>query len=236
MNPPRRPPSAPRASSALPERLRRETHELHRSAERSRFMAALLRGRVSRPPYSALLRNLHAIYSALEPALERHRQHPWIAPVILPALWRSAALAADLAELHGAGWADALVVLPAAERYCARVRQLDAAQPGLLLAHAYVRCLGDLSGGQLLRRIVAESLQLTGGVGTAFYDFGAPSETLALARAFRSGLDEVSVDAPAADSLVAEAVLAFELHHGLFDELAVAFNMTGDAQAVAAGG
>jgi heme oxygenase (biliverdin-producing, ferredoxin) len=229
MTPPGRPPSA------LPERLRRETHELHRSVERSRFMAALLRGRVGKPSYSALLRNLHAIYSALEPALERHRQHPWIAPVVLPALWRRAALAADLAALHGPGWADALVLLPAAERYCERVRQLDAEQPDLLLAHAYVRCLGDLSGGQLLCRVVAESLQLTGGVGTAFYDFGAPSETLALVRAFRSGLDKVVADAPAADALVAEAVLAFELHRNLFDELAAASDLAGDSQPALAG-
>jgi heme oxygenase (biliverdin-producing, ferredoxin) len=230
MTPPRRPPSA------LPERLRRETHELHRSAERSQFMAALLRGRVGKPSYNALLRNLHAIYSALEPALERHRQHPWIAPIFLPALWRSAALADDLAALHGPSWADALELLPAGARYGERVRHLDAEQPGLLLAHAYVRCLGDLSGGQLLRRVVADTLQLTGGAGTAFYDFGTPSETLALSRAFRSGLDEVIADTAAADALVAEAVLAFELHRSLFDELAEAGNLAGDSQPALARG
>ena len=58
------------------------------------------------------------------------------------------------------------------------------------------------------------------GSGTAFYEFGAPADTLALTQAFRSGLDEVIADSAQADALVAEAVLAFELHRSLFDELA----------------
>ena len=206
---------------SLAEQLRRETHTLHRAAERSSFMATLLRGRMDRLSYSALLRNLHAIYAALEPALVHHARDPWIAPVFLPALWRSAALADDLRLLHGASWADAYALQPAAVRYLERLRALDVGpQPGLLLAHAYVRYLGDLSGGQSLRRIVAASLQLAHGDGTAFYDFGAPAETLTLTQAFRSGLDAVVVDGAAADALVAEAVLAFELHGRLFEELA----------------
>ena len=207
-------------TTPLAQRLKDETHTLHRAAERSRFMGALLQGRMDRPSYCALLRNLHAIYAALEPALERHAQHPSVAPVLLPGLWRRAALAADLQALHGAAWAEALALQPACERYVQRLHELDAAQPGLLLAHAYVRYLGDLSGGQLLRGIVRRSLQPPAGAGTAFYEFGTPAETLALVRAFRRGLDAVVVDAGTADALVAEAVLAFELHRSLFDELA----------------
>jgi heme oxygenase len=177
---------------------------------------------MQRPAYCALLRNLHAIYAALEPALKRHARHAVLAPVFSPALARTDALAADLLALHGAGWADAFDMQPAAERYTQRLQELDATQPAMLLAHAYVRYLGDLSGGQMLRRIVAVSMHPPVDTGTAFYDFGEPRETQALTQAFRVGLDKVVVDAASTDALVAEAVLAFQLHRALFEELAQA--------------
>jgi heme oxygenase (biliverdin-producing, ferredoxin) len=143
----------------LSERLRGETEALHRSAERSRFMGALLRGRMDRPAYCALLLNLHAVYAVLEPALMRHAQHPLIAPVFLPGLWRSAALAADLGALQGSSWAVAGELQSACLRYVQRLCEVDATQH------------------------------------------------LATAQ-------------------VAEAVLAFELHRSLFDELAVACSVS----------
>ena len=201
-------------------RLKTETRALHTAAERSRFMQALLRGRMERPAYCALLRNLHAIYESLEPALSRHARHPVLAPVYQPALCRAPALAADLNALHGASWQHAFERQPACGAYVARLREIDATRPELLLAHAYVRYLGDLSGGQMLRRVVAESMHLPTDTGTAFYNFGEPLETLQLTQAFRVGLDEVVVDAASADAVVAEAVLAFRLFRDLFDELA----------------
>ena len=140
---------------SLADRLRHETRSLHTAAERSAFMGALLRGQVDRAGYVALLRNLSAIYEALEPALARHAAHPLIAPVHAPALCRAAALAQDLAVLHGPHGVDELPLAPVTPLYVARLRTLDAEQPGLLLAHAYVRYLGDLSGGQMLRRVAS---------------------------------------------------------------------------------
>ena len=204
----------------LAERLKTETRALHTAAERSRFMGVLLRGQMEKLAYCALLRNLHAVYAALEPALARHARHAVIAPVFEPALARTDALAADLLALHGPDWADSFALEPAAARYARRLHEIDATQPAMLLAHAYVRYLGDLSGGQMLRRIVSEGMDLPAHGGTAFYDFGEPSETRALTQAFRAGLDKVVVDAASADALVAEAVLAFQLHRALFDELA----------------
>jgi heme oxygenase len=49
----------------------------------------------------------------------------------------------------------------------------EAVDPSPLLAHAYVRYLGDLSGGQVIRRRVAKAygLEADGGSGLRFYDF-----------------------------------------------------------------
>ncbi|MEO8524686.1 MAG: biliverdin-producing heme oxygenase [Caldimonas sp.] len=209
----------------LAERLKLETRTLHTEAERSPFMAALLRGRMSRSAYVALLQNLHAIYATLEPALRRHAAHPAIAPFDLASLARSQSLLGDLSVLLSSFDTDASRLLePASSEYVERLRELDARRPELLLAHAYVRYLGDLSGGQMLGPIVERMLQLPPGVGTAFYDFGDAPTTAARTTAFRSGLQAVAVDDP--DELVDEAKRAFEWHKSLFGELARRFDIT----------
>lgn len=40
-----------------------------------------------------------------------------------------------------------------------------------MLAHAYVRYLGDLSGGQFIRRRIAKAYGLEDSAGVSFYDF-----------------------------------------------------------------
>jgi heme oxygenase len=210
--------------SRLGERLKIETRALHVRAERSLFMAALLRGRLQRSAYIGLLHNLRAIYGALEPALQRHAAHPALARLDLKALARGQPLLDDLAALHDPSVSAAAPSLEAATaRYVERLNNIAATQPELLLAHAYVRYLGDLNGGHVLRRIVAASLQLAPGAGTAFYDFGDPATVAAQAGAFHIGLDAARIDDNHA--LVEEAKLGFNLHCQLFDELAVAYGV-----------
>ena len=65
-------------------------------------------------------------------------------------------------QLHGPGWAQAAAAAAggASNTSSAAGNALAATQPALLAAHAYVRYLGDLSGGQMLARIVSQGLQL----------------------------------------------------------------------------
>ena len=205
---------------SLAQRLKTETRALHTAAERSRFMGVLLRGQMQRPAYLALLRNLHVLYATLEPALARHATHPVLAPVFAPALFRTLALEHDLRALGEPGTHHAIALQPATLAYGARLRELDAWEPELLLAHAYVRYLGDLSGGQMLRRIVAQGKAFDGRSGVAFYEFGDAVETHALTQAFRAGLGRVDVSEASENAIVAEARSSFELHRRLFDELA----------------
>lgn len=201
----------------LASRLRTETAALHAKAERAGVMRELLRGRLERGVYCVLLRNLHEIYSCLEAALDRHAAHPFISVLDLPGLRRRTTLAADLQLLCGERW-NQIGMANAAELYASRLREVDDARAELLVAHAYVRYLGDLSGGQILRRIVADSLRLADGLGTAFYDFG--DEPGMLADTFRSRLDSLNADESVADDIVAEAQRAFAFHVHLFEELA----------------
>jgi len=204
----------------LAQQLRSDTRALHTEAERTGVMRLLLRGQLDRAGYCALLRNLHAIYAALEPALQRHAGHPAVAPVVFDALFREAPLAEDLRELHGADWADAVPLQRATEHYVERLHELDEHAPTLLVAHAYLRTLGDLSGGQMLAKIVTQSLRLDAGHGVRFYDFGSPADVAAHVLAFRCGLDALPLAPGDQQAIVDEACRAFRLHADLFTALA----------------
>jgi heme oxygenase len=206
--------------SGLGHQLKTATAAMHRRVERTAFMASLLRGQVDRQRYASLLRNLQALYAALEEALLRHATTPGVAPVVMPELFRSSAIAADLQVLAGN---DALPNAPlarATQQYVERLRELSAAKPGLLVAHAYVRYLGDLNGGQALRRVVARSLGLSGSAGTRFYDFGDAHTQQQLVQRFRCGLEATASQLRDHQSLSDEALSAFERHEHLFEELA----------------
>ncbi len=197
----------------LPDRLKRATRELHARAERTGVMADFLAGRIGLSGYVALLRNLHALYAALEPALSS-----WPA-LDDPALHRSPALAADLAQLHGADWAAALPLQPAARAYVQRLQGLAVAGSPALAAHAYVRYLGDLHGGQVLRKLVTRTLGPQAGAATRFYDFGSDEQVLGLRQRVRDALAQLPLDEAATGDVVAEACWSFEQHCRLFDQL-----------------
>lgn len=217
------PPHGAALVTDLPERLRLETRDLHALSERSGVMRSLIDGQLDRSGYVALMRNLHALYAALEAALNRHPDEPALAVLGAPLFHREAALASDLAALHGPDWQAALPLVPATAVYVARLQALADTDPVLLAAHAYVRYLGDLHGGQMLKRLVTRSLAASGEgapvAATRFYDFGTDDEVLALRQAFRAGLARVAVDAATADRLVTEARWAFKQHVDLFTEL-----------------
>lgn len=222
---------APAATDGLAQRLRAATRTHHTEAERAGIMPALLRGTLPLADYLALLHNLHAVYAALEAGLAAQADHPSLAAVWQPALHRRAALEDDLQALralvpqrhgdhHGDSDGDGVSRLrPAALAYAQHLARLAHAAPHLLAAHVYVRYLGDLSGGQILARIVGTAYGLADGRGTRFYDFGSADDAKTLAAALRRGLDALPLDAAQSDAIVAEACSAFERHVRLFAEL-----------------
>jgi len=206
-------------SMGLARRLREGTWALHTTTERAGIMPALLRGQLPLARFTALQRGLLAIYQPLEAGLQAHAGHPLLAPLQLAPLARSAALQADLALLAGPAWAD-LPPAAAATAYADRLQAVAQQQPALLAAHAYVRYLGDLAGGQALARVARQAYQLDGSAGTGFYDFGPPPQVQQLAQGLRQALDALPLDEPAAQALVAEAQWSFSQHARLFEELA----------------
>ena len=123
------------------------------------------------------------IQSTLERALERHAAHPVLKPTYNPTLLaRAPNIASDIAfflQCDEATWQShpahtALLLSCPEPEYTTHLQALaDSADPSLLLAHAYVRYLGDLSGGQIIRRRVAKAygIDMKSSKGVKFYEF-----------------------------------------------------------------
>lgn len=121
--------------------------------------------------------------SALERALEQHADHPILHPTYNPTLlFRTTNLSLDISlllETSESSWRShpmhrALMESPPLPltRYITRLESIaESPDPSALLAHAYVRYLGDLSGGQIIRAKVAKAYGLDNGFGTSFYEF-----------------------------------------------------------------
>ncbi len=189
--------------------MRQRTAALHLAAERSGTVYALLKGHVSRSHYALYLRNLLPAYQVMERALQQHRHQPEFAGLVHRPLFRSESIVADLGDLTGPGWANALPLLPSGERYAARIRWIGGGAP--LIAHCYTRYLGDLNGGRLLgQRLMAQFGP--GFTAVAFSRFPEIKDIDAFRAAYRANLDRAGDGLADVAAVVEEAAVAFELN------------------------
>ncbi len=172
------------------------------------MMAITMHNRASRLGHATMLRNLLPAYLALEQALEQHRNTPGVGRFARPETYRAAAIAQDLLALAGADWRFSLPVLPEAGAYAAAVARAGAGDGAILIAHAYTRALGDLSGGQMMRAALARSLDLPAGH-LNFYSFPAIADMEAYKADFRRDLDLAGDEILDMDRVTAEAKVAF---------------------------
>lgn len=209
-------------SQDLATQLREGTQQSHTMAENTAFMKCFLKGIVEQEPFRKLLANLYFVYTTLEEELDRHWNHAVVGPLRLPELDRKEALEEDLAFYYGEDWRLEIAPLGAGKAYVSRIREVAKTDPALLVAHAYVRYMGDLSGGQSLRNVVRSALNLPLNEGTRFYEFDLIS-TVEARRAFkgqyRDRLNALPVDDALAQKIVAEANLAFGLNRDVMHEL-----------------
>jgi len=185
----------------------------HDAAEQSPFVSELLAGRVNSQGYADYLLRLRVVYGALEDAVRGRRDDPLVAAVYDPVLERVPAIDADLE--HWAPGAAHGVVSPAAQAYSDRIA--GASWGGALVAHHYTRYLGDLSGGQIIGKMLNRTFGLNG-AGLAFYEF--PVRAKPYKDEYRARLDGLTLDADEIGRAVDEVKVAFGLNQGLFDELA----------------
>lgn len=204
---------------ALSSMLREGTAESHRLAEGSAFVQTFLAGGLTVDSYARFLVQLFHVYQALEAAQDHHRTHPVLSHVRSQELFRVAALERDLEFFYpDEDWRQA-PLLPATTAYVKRLIRLTHDWPEGLVAHLYTRYMGDLSGGQILKKAAAKMVGPHDGRGLEFYEFPAIPEPGKFKKAYRARLDSLPVDEKTAAKIVEEANLAFSLNRDIFDSL-----------------
>jgi heme oxygenase len=187
------------------------TKSLHVEAERTGIIRDMLRGEASREGYALLLRNLLPAYQVMEQSLGRHSDSPALAPLARYRLDRAPAIASDLAALGGENWERDIPILPEGRIYAARIAKAAEGDGTRLIAHAYTRYLGDLSGGLILQRLLARSPGLRPDQ-LSFYDFAQYSDLGALKADYRKALDQAGTLAADTQAVIEEGAIAFSLN------------------------
>ena len=164
--------------------LRELTQEKHTEAEQTAFAGLLLSGNITTEQYAKYLYQMLLIYNSLEMTA-----HKFGLLEELPDLRRAPQIYLDLIELVGknynCGW------VPEAVEYHKYLLSLaNGANRDKVMAHVYVRHMGDLYGGQMIAGKVPGSHK--------FYEFKDPTGLKAL---IRERLD---------DSMGDEANVAFD--------------------------
>lgn len=193
------------------ETLRESTRKLHERAERSGIVRDILDGRARAADYALYLRNLLPAYEALERGIIGDRASPIGRIVLRDGLFRSRRIVSDLRELGGPDWARTLALLPAGRRYADVVKEAARHGGPRLAAHAYVRYLGDLSGGQILAHLLARSMALRADQ-LRWLEFSEVGDMRATKAEFRSALESTPRHETDVEDLVAEAMGAFQLN------------------------
>jgi heme oxygenase len=87
------------------------------------------------------------------------------------------------------------------------------------LAHHYTRYLGDLSGGQIIARLVARHYGATTDQ-LGFYHFEGIESVVPFKRAYRDALNGLDLDPAATDDFIEEVNTSYAFNSAIFDELA----------------
>jgi len=169
--------------------------------------------------YRNMQTGLYLIYSAMEEELERHRLHPLVRSVYFSELSRCSALEQDLDFLWGESWREHLGITPARQQYLDRIRWVGENDPGLLVAHSYTRYMGDLSGGQVVERVVRRSLKIQGEEGFRFFHFEGIHDVKAFKNTYRRRLDGLPMSQAQAEKIIDESNRVFVLNREIFEEL-----------------
>lgn len=166
------------------------TSAKHKLAEDHRFTKLLLSGRISKEIYATFLANQVYVYEVLE-GCSKHIINDIVD------INRSSKIKQDWQELKCV-----TTIHNCTRDYCGYIRTLDDKK---LLAHVYVKHMGDMYGGQIIKRLVP-------GSGT-MYDF---TDRQTAIKQLREKLDITMAD---------EANIAFDYALQLLDAIADEYNI-----------
>ena len=197
--------------------LRAATQGIHLLTEQEPFIAELMAGSRSTADLARLTGQLRPVYAAIERIVPAFRSDPVLGRLFDPRLDRLAAIDADLAQLAAAGLRTSTDPRPATVAYLARIHEA-AGSPARLVAHHYVRYLGDLSGGQIIATLMRRHYGVADEALT-FYAFDGIGSKGGFKTTYRRILDELFMDRAFFDEVVGEARAAYECNRQVFAAL-----------------
>jgi len=210
----------------LSERINSKTNAIHKRVEKSQFVELLLAGQLEPKKYHQYLTDLLVIYRALEKNIELSlKTTPELKSIYFPELCRERSLEADLTSFDF----NKLIAAPskAALAYVEHLDKLDHQDPLMLAAHAYVRYLGDLAGG----RIIKDHIKKIWPQATEFYNFSKLLEkhdkksAWSFKEFLKGKFDQLQLTNTERDTFIAEAIKAFEYAEEVLNAALVSNNL-----------
>jgi len=176
--------------------LKELTWEHHKNAERQAFVKEMFakEPQISAKRYATYLFNQHPQYNMLEMFAMMHGLFDG-----MPSLRRAPAIHEDYQELWGEANPNQPPLMPIVKEYMNHLLTIKD-DPEKLMAHVYVRHMGDLSGGQMISKRVPGSGK--------FYQFDQDHDELK--EMIRSKIN---------DDMAEEAKLCFEFATKMFQQL-----------------
>lgn len=172
--------------------LRDLTKEAHTNAERQEFVKILFSGNINPKLYALFLKNQHPCYEILEVCAMPHGLLTG-----LPDIRRAPAILNDFKELWDESDGEP-EILPVVKEYIDHIMSIQN-DPKKLMAHLYVRHMGDLAGGQMISKKVPGAGRM--------YQFEDPE---ALKLAIREKIS---------DDMADEAIVCFKFATQMFKEM-----------------
>ncbi|GAX26814.1 heme oxygenase 1 [Fistulifera solaris] len=210
---------------SLSESLKTGTARSHQAAENVHFVKNFIQGKIDRDLYASMVGMLYHVYVALEQCLDQYAPQQFASCHFPHQLRRTETLKQDVDFWWGA---KVPPLTPATQDYINRLYHVAQTDPLLLLAHAYTRYLGDLSGGKVLARVARRALSLSkSNDGLEFYHFEHIPSMKLFKDHYRQALDALLLTEEQIQRIVAEANVAFCLNMRLFEELDVQANVPG---------
>jgi heme oxygenase len=208
---------------SLATQLREGTSKSHSMAENVSFVKSFLGGVLDKNSYKKLVSNLYFVYSTMEEEMEKHKENTLLKPIYFPELNRKENLEKDLKYYFGTDWKSSIAISDATQAYVDRIKTVSQQKPELLIAHAYTRYLGDLSGGQLLKKIAQRAMNLPDREGLYFYEFDAIQDEQEFKQKYKKALDSIPLDHSALNQIISEANVSFTMNMKMFQELETSF-------------
>ena len=180
-------------------KLKELTWENHKRAERSNFMRRMLKREMTSYEYYVYLTNQLMCYYVLETyadqlGLLKDIEH----------LKRSSKISKDISEFERLEGFEQPPPLQSTQKYMKYLESISR-HPEKLMAHIYVRHMGDLSGGQIIKKLVPGS--------GLYYEFEGNIDELKAK--IRSKLN---------DNMAEEANICFNMVYAMLEELENSFD------------